>query len=265
MRFLLPVAVIQKECRHLVSSQVTSLIQLSHIIGKLTSCKTAVLQAPPTFEGDPTFEEQQLVSPGSQQLRHTFGSSCPRGPQVVGRQSLPGKWTPRSGFPSASNDSVRCLQFEVGSSKQWDRRQGNMDKRGIQSSFQLQRATSSIICSESIHQGAAKCPCIDSNRQYNNHCLYQQKGECQKVSPRSLCKTPLGLVSTKANHSEGRTHSGSPQHNRRQGVTRQTGFFRLAPEPTILSDTNEGSESMYDQPFCKQNQSPASPVLQLQT
>ena len=54
MRFLLPdekVAVIQKECRHLVSSQVTSLSQLSHIIGKLTSCKTAVLQAPLHYWG----------------------------------------------------------------------------------------------------------------------------------------------------------------------------------------------------------------------
>ena len=48
MRFLLPdkkVAGIQKKCHHLVSSQVTSLSKLSHIIGKLTSCKTAVLQA----------------------------------------------------------------------------------------------------------------------------------------------------------------------------------------------------------------------------
>ena len=54
MRFLLPdekVAVIQKECRQLVSSQVTSLSQLSHIIGKLTSCKTAVLQAPLHYRG----------------------------------------------------------------------------------------------------------------------------------------------------------------------------------------------------------------------
>ena len=54
MRFLLPdekVAVVQKECRHLVSSQVTSLSQLSHIIGKLTSCKTAVLQAPLHYQG----------------------------------------------------------------------------------------------------------------------------------------------------------------------------------------------------------------------
>ena len=106
-----------------------------------------------------------------------------------------------------------------------------MDKGGIQSSYQLQ---SSIICSESIHQGTAKCPYIDSNRQYNNHYLYQQNGGCQKVSPRSLCKTPLGLVSTKVIHSEGRTHSGSPQHNSRQGVPRQTRFFRLAPELKIL-------------------------------
>ena len=54
MRFLLPdkkVAGIQKKCHHLVSSQVTSLSQLSHIIGKLTSCKTAVLQAPLHYQG----------------------------------------------------------------------------------------------------------------------------------------------------------------------------------------------------------------------
>ena len=54
MRFLLPdekVAVIQKECRQLVSSQVTSLSQLSNIIGKLTYCKTAVLQAPLHYRG----------------------------------------------------------------------------------------------------------------------------------------------------------------------------------------------------------------------
>ena len=84
------------------------------------------------------------------------------------------------------------------------------------------------------------------------------------MSPRSLCKTPLGLVSTKANHSEDRTHFRSPQHNSRQGVTHHTGFFRLALEPAILSDTNAGSGSMYNRPFCKQNQSPASQVLQLQ-
>ena len=251
------VSPIGKQSSHLLKSTFSH----NREVNFLQNCSSS---SPPSLSGDPTFEEQQHVSPGSQQLKHTFGSSCPRGPQVVGRQSLPCKWTPHSGFPSPSNDSIRCLQFGVGSSEQWGKHPGNMDKRGIQSSYQLQRATSSIICSESIHQGAAKCPCIDSNRQYNNHCLYQQDGGCQKVSPRSLCKTPLGLVSTKTNYSEGRTHSGSPQHNSRQGVTSQTGFFRLAPEPTILSDTNEGSGSMYDRPFCKQNQSSASPVLQLQ-
>lgn len=54
MRFLLPdakFAVFQKECRHLVSSQVTSLSQFPHIIGKLTSCKTAVFQAPLHYRG----------------------------------------------------------------------------------------------------------------------------------------------------------------------------------------------------------------------
>ena len=208
MRFPLPdkkVAVIQEECCHLVSSQVASLSQLLHIIVKLNSCKTAVLQAPLHYRGDPTFEEQQHAPPGSQPLRHTFGSSCPRGSKVVGRQSSPCKWTPHSEFPSASNNSIECLQFGVGSSEQWGRHQGNMDKGGIQPSYQLQGATSSIICSENIHQGAAECPCIDSNRQYNNHCLYQQNRGCQKVSPRSSCKTPLGLVSTKANHSKGQT------------------------------------------------------------
>ena len=166
----------------------------------LQNCSSS---SPSPLSGNPTFEEQQRASPGSQQCRHTFGSSCPRGPQVVGRQSFPGKWTPHSEFPSASHDSIRCLQFGVGSSEQWGRHQGNLDKGGIRSSYQLQRATSSIICSESIHQRAAKCPCVDSNRQYNNHCLYQQNGGCQKVSPRSLCKTPLGLVSTKACQPEG--------------------------------------------------------------
>ena len=84
------------------------------------------------------------------------------------------------------------------------------------------------------------------------------------MSPQSLCKTPVGLVSTNVNHSEGRTHSRSPQHNSRQGVARQTGLLQLAPEPKILSDANVGSGSMYNQPFCKQNQSPASQILQLQ-
>lgn len=54
MMFLLPdekVVVIQKECRHLVSRQVASLSQLSNIIGKLTSCKITVLQAPLHYRG----------------------------------------------------------------------------------------------------------------------------------------------------------------------------------------------------------------------
>ena len=170
MRYLLPdekVAVIQKECRYLVSSQVASLSQLSHIIGKLTSCKTEVLQAPLQYRGIQHLKNSNTTPPppppaqGSQQLRHTFGSSCLRGPQVVGRQSSPCKWTPHSEFPSVSNDSTGCLQFGVGSSVQWGRHEGNMDKEGIQSSYQLQRATRSIIFSESIHQGTAKCPCID--------------------------------------------------------------------------------------------------------
>ena len=148
-----------KQSSHLFKST------LSHNreVNFLQNCSSS---SPSSLSGDPTFEEQQHASPGSQQRRHTFGSSCPRGPQVVGRQSLPGKWTPHSEFPSASNDSIRCLQFGVGSSEQWGRHQGNLDKGGIQSSYQLQRATSSIICSESIHQRAAKCPCVDSNRQY---------------------------------------------------------------------------------------------------
>jgi len=54
MRFLLPeekVATIQKECCHLVCRQVASLSQRSHIIGRLTSCTTAVLQAPFYYRG----------------------------------------------------------------------------------------------------------------------------------------------------------------------------------------------------------------------
>ena len=54
MRFLLldgNVAAIQKECRHQVSRQVASLNQLLQIIGKLTSCKIAVLQAPLYYRG----------------------------------------------------------------------------------------------------------------------------------------------------------------------------------------------------------------------
>ena len=33
---------------------------------------------------------------------------------MVRRQSSPSKWTPHSEFASASNDSIRCLQFGVG-------------------------------------------------------------------------------------------------------------------------------------------------------
>ena len=249
MRFLLPdekVAVIQKECRQLVSSQVTSLSQLSNIIGKLTYCKTAVLQAPLHYRG----------------IQHLKNSNM--FPHVVNNLNIPLDphaledlrwWVDNlylaNGCPIQDSLPHLMIQSDAsnsgwGSSEQWGKHLGNMDKRGIQSSYQLQRATSSIISSESIHQGAAKCPCIDSNRQYNNHFLYQQDGGCQKVSPRSLCKTPLGSLSTKTNYSEGRTHPGSPQHNSRQGVMSQTRFFRLAPEPTILSDTNEGSGTMYD-------------------
>lgn len=49
MGFLLPegkVAAIQEECRHLASSQVVALSQLSHTIGKLTFSKITVLRAP---------------------------------------------------------------------------------------------------------------------------------------------------------------------------------------------------------------------------
>ena len=54
MRFLLSeeeVAAIQKERRHLVTSRVASLSQLSPIIWKLTSCKIAVLQGPLYYRG----------------------------------------------------------------------------------------------------------------------------------------------------------------------------------------------------------------------
>ena len=66
MRFLLPgekVAVIQKESRHLVSSQVASLSQLSHINRKVNFLQNCSSSSPPSVSGDPTFEEQQHPPP----------------------------------------------------------------------------------------------------------------------------------------------------------------------------------------------------------
>jgi len=54
MRFLLPeekVAAIQKKCHPLVSRQVASLSELSHIIGKLTCCKLQFVKPPSIIEG----------------------------------------------------------------------------------------------------------------------------------------------------------------------------------------------------------------------
>ena len=108
-----------KQSSHLFKST------LSHNreVNFLQNCSSS---SPSSLSGDPTFEEQQHASPSSQHHRHTFGSSCPRRPQVVGRQSFRGKWSPHSEFPSASNDSIRCLQFGVGSSEQWGRHRGEL-------------------------------------------------------------------------------------------------------------------------------------------
>ena len=57
-------------------------------VNVLQNCSSS---SPPSLSGDPTYEEQQHPSSRSHPLRLTFGSPCPRGPQVVGRQSLPGK------------------------------------------------------------------------------------------------------------------------------------------------------------------------------
>ena len=54
MQFALPedkVTSILKECKQMVRKQTTTLSQLSHIIGKFTSCKIAVLQAPLHYRG----------------------------------------------------------------------------------------------------------------------------------------------------------------------------------------------------------------------
>ena len=103
MMFLLPdekVVVIQKESRHLVSWQVASLSQHSHIIGKLTSCKIAVLQAPLHYREIQHLKNSsthfQLVSNAD----YSSGSPCSRGSKLVGRQSSPRKWAPHSELPT---------------------------------------------------------------------------------------------------------------------------------------------------------------------
>ena len=75
----------------------------------------------------------------------------------------------------------------------------------------------------------------------------------------------MELVSRKENQSKGRTHPRLSQHNSRQESESQTRHIRLASEPEILSDINEQVRSVYDRPYCKQNQSPTSQVFQLQT
>lgn len=122
--FLLPdekVALIQDECCHLVSKQVAYLSQLSHIIGKFISCKIAVLQDPLHFQGIQHLKSSsthlQIVNNADIPL-----DLCSRGSKMVGRQSSPCKGRPIQKSPSQSN-SIRCLQFRVGSSEQWGRHQ----------------------------------------------------------------------------------------------------------------------------------------------
>ena len=91
---------------------------------------------------------------------------------MVGRQSPPCERAPHSELPITCSNSKGCLQFGVGSSKQWGRHQGNMDTGRSQSSYQLQGTVGSIICSASLHHKSSKCPRLDSDRQYHNHCLY---------------------------------------------------------------------------------------------
>ena len=222
MWFLLPkekVAAIQKECRHLVSRQVASLSQLSHIIRTLTSCKIAVLQAPLYYRGIQHWKNSKPLTHALEDLRWWAENI----PLANGRPI----W----------NSLLHLVSQSDASNSRWGAVSNGVHTRGTwtQSSYQLQGTVSSIICSENLHQKSSKCPC----------------GGSQKVPPRSLCTTSVELLSREKNHSKGRPHPRLFQHNSRHGIESQTRHIRLASEPELLSEINGQARSVYDRPFCK--------------
>jgi len=264
MRFLLVeenVAAIQQEFWHLVSCQVASLNQLSHIIGKLTSCKIAVLQGPLYYRGIEHLKNSKPLT----QLDNNVEIALDRYHHAL--EDL--RWwadnlSLANGRPIRNSLPHLVIQSDASNSG-WGAVRNGVDTRGT---WTQDEASLHINCKELLAASFA-VKAFTKNLQ-NIHVLIKIDNTTTIAKwgepHRSLCTTSVELVSRKENHSKGpKKNPRLSQHNSRQGIKSQTRHIRLASEPEFLSDINGQARSVYDRPFCNQNQSATSQVSQLQT
>ena len=246
---------LQKECRSLLSSRSASQSDLAHLIGKMVAAKAAVFQAPLHYRA----------------LQHLKNSLDHQGVPLHQKVILDIEvrldldwWI--TNLPTANFRPVKpflpnmLIQSDASG---WDRDKGNLVSSRILTLHKLPGAAGSHLCNQGLHQIPEQCPCPNTNGQHISYSLCKQNGGSQEECVRQTCSFPLGVVPREEDHSSSGAHPRSTECCGRCRVSSKTRCSGLEARFKSVQGSESQFRSLYDRPFCQQEQHSVGEILQL--
>ena len=204
--------------------------------------------------------EEFLRPPGSSPPSE--GNSRHRGsigPRLVDNQPAYSQLQAGEAPPSKYAYPIGCFRVGLGAGVQWDRDKGNLVSSRILTSHKLPGAAGN----QGLHQIPEQCPCPNTNGQHISYSLCKQNGGSQEECVRQTCSFPLGVVPREEDHSSSGTHPRSTECCGRCRVSSKTRCSGLEARFKSVQGSESQFRSLYDRPFCQQEQHSVGEILQL--
>ena len=208
--------------------------------------------------------EEFLRPPGSSPPSE--GNSRHRGsirPRLVDNQPAYSQLQASETPPSKYAYPIGCFRVGLGGGVQWDRDKGNLVSSRILTSHKLPGAAGSHLCNQGLHQIPEQCPCPNTNGQHISYSLCKQNGGSQEERVRQTCSFPLGVVPREEDHSSSGAHPRSTECCGRCRVSSKTRCSGLEARFKSVQGSESQFRSLYDRPFCQQEQHSVGEILQL--
>ena len=190
---------------------------------------------------------------------------CKTGTSLVGPKPKTVECKMSCTTPSTNDDSNGCFQNRLGSIMPGSYYTGSMVQIGEVPSHTCVRTSGSKISPIVLHQKQGSKSYTLSDRQYNSIEIFDKDKSCEVFGNDQIKQRDMGLSSITWDHNCHRIPLKQTEHNCRQGIQGEGGFFRVETRPKGVSRASSINGEPSSRFFCISTKSLITPVNSLET
>ena len=221
---------IKDQCLRLYKASKVTLLDLTKLIGTLSSTIQAVLPARLQFR---VLQQQQIVS--LKQFLPHFGKADSHGKKrvvIVGQQSRTLQWPIGYTTTGTGPYSDRCIQKRLGGCMSRDQNGGSVVQEGTASTYQSAGTFSHKVCHFDICQNVENVSHTHSGRKHDSLELFAENGRDKESRTNADLKGNLGVSTWAGDHDYCRIFARISQLQGRLGISAPERFLRMETVPS---------------------------------